>query len=180
MKFIDMSGQRVGHLMVLEPFGKSGIYITYWCKCDCGRYKEIRGHNLRGSPTRKSTQTCGHPKCKYHVALMRRKHKYSCHKHVYLYLIYRNKENTFKSFDHLMEVVGKRVGNKFLTQRDYSKPLGPDNFVWVKDRGRAITYKGRRYSINKWAKVIGITRQRFDQRLQSGQTAEEILEFYNV
>lgn len=49
MRKIDLSGQKFGRLLVICDTGKrdnSGD-IIYYCKCDCGNYKEISRRALR-------------------------------------------------------------------------------------------------------------------------------------
>jgi len=53
---IDLTGQRFGRLVVAERAANRGKNISYWwCICDCGTEKEIRGSNLRHGATR----SCG-------------------------------------------------------------------------------------------------------------------------
>ena len=54
-KFIDLSGQRFGKLLVLYRSSKIGEPIKFMCKCDCGKEKEIRGNDLRSG----KTTSCG-------------------------------------------------------------------------------------------------------------------------
>jgi len=56
MKFIDLTGQRFGKLIVIKCIGQNkwGYYI-YLCKCDCGNEKIISGQNLRNG----QTKSCG-------------------------------------------------------------------------------------------------------------------------
>lgn len=60
MKYIDLTGNRYGRLMVVKldhlqklPCGKIERY--YLCKCDCGNYKVIRSCSLRNG----NTSSCG-------------------------------------------------------------------------------------------------------------------------
>ena len=54
--FKDISGQRFGRLVALEPDNSKKGNITYWkCKCDCGKEITTRLSNLTGS----KTQSCG-------------------------------------------------------------------------------------------------------------------------
>lgn len=54
-KFIDITGQRFGRLVVLEKAEKRGKNWFWRCKCDCGQEKLIDGRNLRGG----YTKSCG-------------------------------------------------------------------------------------------------------------------------
>lgn len=47
--FIDETGNRYGHLVVLEYYGKNNDNKTLWrCQCDCGNEKITTGKSLRG------------------------------------------------------------------------------------------------------------------------------------
>lgn len=58
-KAIDMTGQRVGRLTVLERAGSltAGLYtVPAWrCRCDCGNEVIVRGLSLRSG----NTTSCG-------------------------------------------------------------------------------------------------------------------------
>lgn len=59
MKFIDLTGQRFGHLIVLSYSGKNSRgEIHYNCQCDCGTIKIIRG----GSLTSQGLKSCADTK----------------------------------------------------------------------------------------------------------------------
>lgn len=48
MKFIDMTGQKFGRLLVLEQNGKDGRGEFLWkCLCDCGKIVSVRGNQIR-------------------------------------------------------------------------------------------------------------------------------------
>ena len=52
----NLKGQRFGGLAVLRQ-GPTGIShnARWWCRCDCGKRKLVRGDKLRGG----LTQSCG-------------------------------------------------------------------------------------------------------------------------
>ena len=49
MSYIDIKGQRFGHLKVIQRSSrKNAAHQLYWiCRCDCGRLLSVRGDNLR-------------------------------------------------------------------------------------------------------------------------------------
>lgn len=53
----DLTGQRFGHLVALEPTGKRrGRKVVWRARCDCGNEIEATGYNL----TREGgTRSCG-------------------------------------------------------------------------------------------------------------------------
>lgn len=54
-KKLDLSGQRFGRLVALEPGPKRGKRTTWKCICDCGNECVILTESLRGG----ATQSCG-------------------------------------------------------------------------------------------------------------------------
>ena len=56
MKVVDMTGQRVGRLLVLARAGRTGQGQAKWlCRCGCGREIEVAGQDLRSGGQR----SCG-------------------------------------------------------------------------------------------------------------------------
>lgn len=56
MKFIDMTGEKYGKLLVIEYAGKTPRGISLWkCKCDCGTEVIVQSSNLRNG----HTKSCG-------------------------------------------------------------------------------------------------------------------------
>ena len=48
MRFIDLTGQRFGRLVVIERVENAKDKHPQWlCKCDCGTIKVIKGKHLR-------------------------------------------------------------------------------------------------------------------------------------
>lgn len=55
-KFIDLTGQRFGRLLVLEEAPRiKGTPISWVCQCDCGKKKIVQSGNLRNG----SSTSCG-------------------------------------------------------------------------------------------------------------------------
>ena len=48
---IDMTGQRCGHLTVLEPAANIGNRTAWRCLCDCGRETVVKTSHLRSGRT---------------------------------------------------------------------------------------------------------------------------------
>lgn len=58
MAVIDMTGQKIGKLTVLERDTSKTGQAAYWiCKCNCGNIVSVRGSNLRDK--NHPTQSCG-------------------------------------------------------------------------------------------------------------------------
>ena len=48
MRFIDLTGQRFGRLVVIKRVENAKNKHPQWlCKCDCGNFKKVRGNSLR-------------------------------------------------------------------------------------------------------------------------------------
>ena len=57
MRFVDLSGLRVGRLLVKEMAGRGKAGQSIWkCLCDCGETAEVYYSHLRG---KRPTQSCG-------------------------------------------------------------------------------------------------------------------------
>lgn len=55
-KFIDVTGEKYGRLLVLEKVKVRGKKEIYWrCKCDCGKLTQVMSQNLREGKIR----SCG-------------------------------------------------------------------------------------------------------------------------
>ncbi len=54
-KFIDITEQRFGRLIVLERTKNRSIHPCWVCRCDCGSQTVVFGHHLRSG----NTQSCG-------------------------------------------------------------------------------------------------------------------------
>lgn len=55
MSLIDLTGQRVGRLIVDSRAGTQGVHPTWNCTCDCGNSCIVRGDHLRNELIR----SCG-------------------------------------------------------------------------------------------------------------------------
>lgn len=51
----DLKGQRFGLLTVIKRIGRKSGYVTWLCKCDCGKEKIVDSHSL----TSGNTKSCG-------------------------------------------------------------------------------------------------------------------------
>jgi hypothetical protein len=51
VKLINLSGQRFGHLVVLNRAADEGREAVWFCHCDCGKSHRVRGGDLRNGHT---------------------------------------------------------------------------------------------------------------------------------
>lgn len=54
-KFLDLSGQKFGLLVVIKFVGRKNNHSYFLCKCECGNETEVTSNNLR----RNHTTSCG-------------------------------------------------------------------------------------------------------------------------
>ena len=54
-RFIDLTGERFGRLVVLKKASNLESRVRWLCRCDCGKEKIVRGDGLRGG----DTKSCG-------------------------------------------------------------------------------------------------------------------------
>ena len=54
-KKLDLTGQKYGHLTVLQPAENVGSRTAWLCRCDCGRDTVVKTYHLRGG----HTKSCG-------------------------------------------------------------------------------------------------------------------------
>jgi hypothetical protein len=164
-KYIDMTGQRFGKLVVLRVYGKRKQAIYWLCQCDCGRTTRVSGSNLRTG----STRSCGcgvgqgrrltrPPEYKFWVRRIR-------------------DDTTFRDFETFLAYVGPRPSmDHILYRSDIHRPWAPGNCEWRLHRdcdwnqfnppqGRIIEHGGLRLSLSEWAKRLGITKQGLRLRL---------------
>lgn len=54
----DLTGKRIGRLLVIESTGKRNTYryVIWLCKCDCGNYVEVSSQTLM---RKNNTKSCG-------------------------------------------------------------------------------------------------------------------------
>ena len=55
MKAYDLSGKQFNRLTVLERVGRSGHYVLWRCRCECGNIVDVPSHSLISG----NTQSCG-------------------------------------------------------------------------------------------------------------------------
>ncbi len=75
-KAIDMSGQRIGRLTVIERSGNLNGHPAWLCICDCGNTTVVRANCLRENVRRKCTTSCGCARSEY-VSAKNTRHGYA-------------------------------------------------------------------------------------------------------
>lgn len=201
-RFVDLTGQRFGRLVVLERAsnGKHGD-IVYRCKCDCGTIKEVTATHLRSGAskscgclrkevTQKNKTIHGMKRTRlYNIwVAMKRRCSPSCDKRVY-----------DRYYGREIRVCNEwktdfSVFAKWALNNGYSDELSidrinndgnyePSNCRWVsmedqcnnRNNSRYITCRGETLTIAQWAKKIGMFDSNLRRSLKQGKTLEEIM-----
>ena len=194
-RFIDLTGQRFGKLLVLERAEDkctgSKPRVMWRCICDCGNETIVSGASLRIG----HTLSCG---CKI------RKHGYS-HKER-LYETWKNmrrrcNDPTNKRYE---QYGGRGIKvcsewDEYLPFRSWAMSSGyseeltidrididgdycPENCRWADSymqannmtTNRNITYNGETHTMSEWAREFGITYGAMNHRIQRGWSMERI------
>lgn len=193
-KFIDLTGQKYGRLLVIDRAGldKHGK-ITWLCRCECGKVTTISGNSLRTG----NTKTCGCSRGKPHDAADSR-----------LYNVWRamksrcyNENNDFfndyggrgievceewrydfEEFCNWSRRNGYQDGltiDRIDTNGNYS----PTNCRWASMKeqsnnrrsNRMLSYDGKVHTIAEWAEIKGLPYMLLYRRINKGWPIEKAL-----
>ena len=199
MRFIDLTGQRFGRLLVLNEAERTKNGVKWNCRCDCGRDLIVYSGNLRMG----YTKSCG---CMAHEKnlLKRKTHGKSNSR---LYRIWRGIKS--RCSDKASENYGGRgitvceEWNKsfeafceWSMANGYSENLSidrinndgnyePSNCRWVNNetqanntrKNRKITINGETHTAREWDKIMGHPLGTISQRLHIGWPEERAVLF---
>lgn len=206
-KFIDRTGERVGKLVLLErgpDTMKTGV-TRWWCQCDCGNKKLIRGSNIKLG----NVISCG---CERQNRFdngfvqthgqSRRKNKPRTPEHACWLGIHdrcRNPKNKayrfygargirvapeWSEFMRFLADVGPRPSPAHSLDRiDTRRGYEPGNCRWAtKDvqmnnmtSNRFLDYRGKRLTVTQWARIAGMKSSTLRRRLDGGWQVEDAL-----
>ena len=191
---LDLTNQRFGRLVAIEPDGKNKYGRVVWkCKCDCGNYINVNSNSLSQNKTR----SCG---C---LSNERRKSGNIRRTHggcgTRLYRIWKNMKkrcNNPNSPDYIKWYGSHNIkvcdewNNSFESFRDWAMSNGyndnlsidridvdgdysPNNCRWSTNITQAnnkhnvnrIEYNGESHTVTEWANIIGVNRQTLYYRL---------------
>ncbi len=202
-QLIDMTGERVGRLVVIrraESRGKS----TYWlCRCECGVEKDMAASSLRTG----TTVSCGCHRREQSSRMMTamslkhggsrtslytrwREMRYRCrNKNATAYPSYGGRGisvcpewEEFSVFQDWALANGYHEGLT-LDRKDNDGNYEPGNCRWVDMRAqsnnrrsnRFITHNGLTMTPAQWARKLGINRSAVYSRIRAGLPDEEVL-----
>ena len=197
--FIDMTGKRLGRLVVLHRVARYTKEARWRCQCDCGNRVTVRGANLR-----RVTRSCG---CFKHEQVVKRNTKHGLAKdhkrafNAWNAAVQRchNEDNPKypgwggrgikvckrwrNSFAAFLSDMGDPPLGKELDRKDNNKGYSPTNCRWATklqnmNNRRNTTYlkfKGETKPLRDWAREVGIEANTIWYRLRNGWTIEKAL-----
>lgn len=192
--FIDLTEQRFGRWLVLER-GENTSYNhpRWWCMCECGNKKLVKGSILRKG----QSKSCGCLNIDIHrqVCIERNtKHNLSKTKVYAVWVNIRQRCNNpnnngyvkygakgitvcerWNSFDNFLADMGHPPTPKHSIDRiDGTKGYSPDNCRWATQKEQqnnrlnnyVISYKGERFTLMQLSEKLGIGRKSLKKRLK--------------
>lgn len=197
-KFIDLTGQRFGRLLVIRYVGTVKTHRSWECLCDCGNLRVLPGARLRTGNTR----SCG---CLRIEELVNRTTQhglcYSSEYATWSHMISRcqNPQNKdyaryggrgitvcerWQTFENFYADMGCRPTPQHTLDR-INNDLGysPENCRWATrliqggntSRVIRITFHGQTHTIREWSQITGISRTILRSRLWHGWSIERTL-----
>ncbi len=197
---IDISGQRVGRLVVLRPHRKPGVAsLFYWCRCDCGNERVVGAQNLR----RGITQSCGClQKERASKASLQHGMSHTSIHNTWMSMLQRcndKKCSAYKDYG----ARGVKVCDRWLDFRNFLEDMGlppqkgltldrypnndgnyePGNVRWATKKEQAnnrrssrfITFRGKTMTVTQWEDYFSFARGVVAHRLYNGWTVERAL-----
>jgi hypothetical protein len=177
MRFIDITGLRVGHLTVLSRGPTVGQGIKWLCLCDCGRQHLVDGRHLRGAVVK----SCG---CERAEDARERFSKHG-QADTPVYRVWQNMRNRcerpnntayknyggrgitvcerWRSFESFFADMGQPPPKHTLERRENDKGYYPDNCYWAtrdtqganKRNNRSLTAGGLTLHLAEWERRVG-------------------------
>lgn len=129
--FIDITGQRFGRLIAVEPINRNPKQGMYWkCKCDCGRETIVFGRALRKGQTKSCG--CWHIEASTNRIVSRNTTHGGTHSRLYMVWIAMKKrcgnpnDKGYKNYGGRGIGICKEWKNNFSTFRDWAITNGYD------------------------------------------------------
>ena len=194
MTFLDLTGLRYGHLVVISRLaGRQGGGTRWLVQCDCGNAKEVDGANLRYG----RTKSCGCQQVS--GAALRTRHGLSKTKTHNVWVGMRQRcENPanpvfehyggrgisvcerWKVFENFLADMGIAPAGKSIERVDNHKNYEPGNCIWanqldqVKNRRNSLSheFQGVIKSLKEWADHTGLPYKTLYHRFSIGERGE--------
>lgn len=198
-KFIDLTGQRFGRLVVIERAANGKYGDAMWlCQCDCGNKKVVRGGDLRrGSAIsctclqreESSKRLKTHGMSRTRLYRIRRKIIDRCynqkHPHYHRYggrgiTLCEEWLNDFLSF-YNWSMANGYADNLTIDRIDNDKGYSPENCRWATEKeqhnntsqNHLITMNGKTQNVTQWCEELGVNRAYVYRRLKKGWSPEK-------
>lgn len=197
--FIDMTGKRLGRLVVLHRVARYTKEARWRCQCDCGNRVTVRGANLRNV-----TRSCG---CYRHERVVARNTKHGLandHKRAFNAwnaAVQRcHNENNPKyggwggrgikvckqwrrDFAQFLADMGDPPIGKELDRKNNNKGYSPKNCRWVtktknmnnRRNTTILKFRGRTQPLRDWARELGVPASRIWGRLKRKWSVRDAL-----
>jgi len=182
-KFIDLTGQRFGRLVIVSRAKNSKSGRIRWnCVCDCGGTTIASGINLQSG----NTKSCGCLRKEMRTAHgMTRTSTYKTWGSMIQRCANPNNANyggrgitvceRWKKFENFYEDMGKKPKGLSIERKDNSGNYCPKNCRWeaIKNQNRNkrsnvnIEYRGKTQCMSAWAEELGINYDALRYRLQT-------------
>ena len=185
MSVKDLTGEKIGRLIVIERIKNKGDYVFWKCRCSCGNFVEVSSNNLRS----KHTKSCG---CLSRELAAKRLTTHGMKK-TRLYNIWTNMnrrcktatdytrkgikvcslwEHDFNAFYKWATANGYKDGLT-IDRIDYNGNYTPVNCRWAtlrqqnnnRSNNRLLAYKGETKPLSIWADIVGINRRTLYTRI---------------
>jgi len=198
-KVKDLTGQQFGRLTAIAFGGIYRMSATWYCRCDCGRYRAARSdHLIQGRTT-----SCG---CfqREGASVRNRTHGF-CRRgafraeyNIWYDMMFRCRSNDlytgrgitvcerWLSVEHFIADMGRRPTSKHTIERiDNEQGYFPENCKWATRkeqqrntrRNHLITHQGKTQCIVAWAEELGINQSTIRSRFRLGWSTERALTF---
>lgn len=206
MNIVDLTGQEIGNLIVVEAY-KSDYYGIHWkCLCKCGNTTIVRGGHLRQGKTRScGCQQGNHFHPIKHGHAMGKDKKASPEYYTWLAMMARCKNPNTKRymlyggrgisvcdrwlvFDNFLSDMGLRTSDKHSLDRFPNKDgnYEPGNCRWATiheqnrntSRNIFIEYDGRNQILEEWATELNTCPSAISNRIKNGQPFSEVYMHY--
>lgn len=193
MKRLNLVGQKFGRLEVVSSTNNkdSGGRYFWRCLCVCGKFKEVRGSDLKAG----NVKSCGCLKLegnnlKHGQSVTR---EYQCWNSM-MGRCYNSNNKRYKNyggrgikvcdrwhtFENFYEDMGKRPKGLTLDRRDNSGDYCPENCRWATYTEQANNkrnsvwkeYRGETRTVAQWGRVLGIPKATLWDRLYNGWSIE--------
>lgn len=199
--FQDKTNERFGSLIAIR-WEKRDDCTWWFCKCDCGNTKWVRGKHLDNGTKKVKVISCGCSKSKprshglsktteHKIWLGIRKRCYNPKAVGYCYYGAKGikvckRWSGKNGFQNFLDDMGNRPSPKHSIDRiDNRKDYSPSNCRWVtaevqnrsrvKENSILLTFEGKTHHLSYWSKKTGIDYHTLRLRVKRGLPVEAIL-----